>query len=222
MSAPSILHIATHGFFLPDQQRDEAAEANARGLALGNAPAAARGENPLLRSGLALAGANERGGTAATGEDGVLTAYEAAGLDLWGTRLVVLSACETGVGEVQNGDGVYGLRRALVLAGSETQVMSLWQVSDDATRDVMIAYYRLLQDGAGRGDALRQVQLAMLAGGRRAGDAQNQRGLDVRPGGRHAGGNWSHPFYWAAFIGSGAWHGMSENRPQAPSGAEEL
>ncbi|MCA1564318.1 MAG: tetratricopeptide repeat protein [Acidobacteria bacterium] len=215
LSAPRILHIATHGFFLPDQKRVEASEANARGLALGDASTtASRGENPLLRSGLALAGANERGG--ADGEDGVLTAYEAAGLDLWGTRLVVLSACETGVGEVQNGDGVYGLRRALVLAGSETQVMSLWQVSDDATRDLMIAYYRLLQDGAGRGDALRQVQLAMLAGGQRAGDGQNKRGLDVRPGGNRPGGNWSHPFYWAAFIGSGAWQSMSENRAGAP------
>jgi CHAT domain-containing protein/Tfp pilus assembly protein PilF len=219
VSAPSILHIATHGFFLPDQRRDETVEANARGLGLGKAAASARGENPLLRSGLALAGANERGngsGGAAGGEDGVLTAYEAAGLDLWGTRLVVLSACETGVGEVQNGDGVYGLRRALVLAGSETQVMSLWQVADDATRDLMIAYYRLLQEGAGRGDALRQVQLAMLAGGRAAtGDGQDKRGLDVRPGGTRAGGNWSHPFYWAAFIGSGAWQGMSENRAGA-------
>lgn len=213
LSAPSILHIATHGFFLPDQKRVEASDANARGLALGDAVAVARGENPLLRSGLALAGANERGN--ATGEDGVLTAYEAAGLDLWGTRLVVLSACETGVGEVQNGDGVYGLRRALVLAGSETQVMSLWQVSDDATRDLMIAYYRLLQDGAGRGDALRQVQLAMLAGGQRAAEGQNRRGLDVRPGGNRPGGNWSHPFYWAAFIGSGAWQSMSENRAGA-------
>lgn len=221
VSAPSILHIATHGFFLPDQKRDEASEANARGLALGDAPTAttARGENPLLRSGLALAGANERasGGTAGA-EDGVLTAYEAAGLDLWGTRLVVLSACETGVGEVQNGDGVYGLRRALVLAGSETQVMSLWQVSDDATRDLMIAYYRLLQEGAGRGEALRRVQLAMLAGVRAAtGDAQSKRGLDTRPGGDggRVGGNWSHPFYWAAFIGSGAWQGMSEHRAGA-------
>ncbi|HEY9402905.1 MAG TPA: tetratricopeptide repeat protein [Pyrinomonadaceae bacterium] len=218
VSAPSILHIATHGFFLPDQRRDEASEASARGLALGNAPAATRGENPLLRSGLALAGANERASAdAATGaEDGVLTAFEAAGLDLWGTRLVVLSACETGVGEVQNGDGVYGLRRALVLAGSETQVMSLWQVSDDATRDLMIAYYRLLQEGAARGDALRQVQLAMLAGGQAAAvGAQKQRGLDVRPGGGRGSGNWSHPFYWAAFIGSGAWQNLNETRAGA-------
>jgi len=214
VSAPSILHIATHGFFLPDERREEvASDANARGLGLGNFSRAARGENPLLRSGLALAGANERGGTTAAiaGEDGVLTAYEAAGLDLWGTRLVVLSACETGVGEVQNGDGVYGLRRALVLAGSEAQVMSLWQVSDDATRDLMIAYYRLLHDGATRGDALRQVQLAMLVGGReRAPGGQGKRGLDVRPGGTR-GENRSHPFYWAAFIGSGAWQSMSEN-----------
>ncbi len=78
----------------------------------------------------------------------------------------------------------------------------------------MIAYYRLLQNGAGRGAALRQVQLAMLAGGGQpAGDAGNKRGLAVRPpgSGKRAGGNWSHPFYWAAFIGSGAWQDMSEH-----------
>lgn len=218
VSAPSILHIATHGFFLPDQKQDAPVAASARGLGLGNDPAAAaavaaRGENPLLRSGLALAGANERGGASAsaTGEDGVLTAYEAAGLDLWGTRLVVLSACETGVGEVQNGDGVYGLRRALVLAGSESQVMTLWQVSDDATRDLMIEYYRRLQAGTGRGEALRAVQLAMISGAQKASGGQS-RGL----GGEQVGGNRgrdinrSHPFYWAAFIQSGAWQGMSQ------------
>ena len=216
VSAPSILHIATHGFFLPDQKHDESVAASARGLGLANdsAAVAPRGENPLLRSGLALAGANERGSVA--GEDGVLTAYEAAGLDLWGTRLVVLSACETGVGEVQNGDGVYGLRRALVLAGSEAQVMTLWQVSDDATRDLMIEYYRRLQSGAGRGEALRQVQLAMLSGAQKASGGQN-RGLGGEQPGSSRGrdGNWSHPFYWAAFIQSGAWQGMSERQAGA-------
>jgi CHAT domain-containing protein/Tfp pilus assembly protein PilF len=216
VSAPSILHIATHGFFLPDQKLDETAATSARGLGLGNAAAlTTRGENPLLRSGLALAGANERGGDMKAGEDGVLTAYEAAGLDLWGTRLVVLSACETGVGEVQNGDGVYGLRRALVLAGSEAQVMTLWQVSDDATRDLMIEYYRRLQAGVGRGEALRQVQLAMLSGTQKAGGGQN-RGLGREPsGGNPRATNWSHPFYWAAFIQSGAWQSMNEKRAGA-------
>jgi hypothetical protein len=103
-------------------------------------------------------------------------------LDLWGTKLVVLSACETGVGAAKNGEGVYGLRRALMMAGAESQVMSLWKVADDATRDLMIAYYQGLLSGKGRAEALRQVQLAMLAGEDR-----------------------SHPFYWASFIPSGQW-----------------
>ena len=93
----------------------------------------------------------------------MLTALEAAGLDLWGTKLVVLSACDTGVGEVKEGDGVYGLRRALVLAGSESQIMSLWPVSDRATRDLMAGYYRDLRSGAGRGESLRRAQSALLA-----------------------------------------------------------
>src|SRR5206468_6839087 len=109
--------------------------------------------NPLLRSGLALAGANN----GIPSGSGVLTALEAAGLDLWGTKLVVLSACDTGVGEVKAGDGVYGLRRALVLAGAESQVMSLWAVSDRSTRDLVVGYYQALLRGAGRGEALRQV-----------------------------------------------------------------
>ena len=74
----------------------------------------------------------------------------------------MLSACETGIGEVKNGEGVYGLRRALMLAGSESQVMSMWKVSDRATRDLMVAYYKRLQAGDGRTEALRQVQLEML------------------------------------------------------------
>ena len=136
-------------------------------------------ENPLLRSGLALAGVNDRRGR---DDDGVLTALEASTLDLWGTKLVVLSACDTGVGEVKNGDGVHGLRRALVLAGAETQFMSLWTISDKATRELMVAYYGRLKQGQGRGQALRQVQLEMLKN-------VNRR----------------HPYYWASFIQSGAW-----------------
>lgn len=175
VKAPSILHIATHGFFM-----------NAAAGARGDAPAALQGsrallaENPLLRSGLALAGANVLDGDG--GEDGVLTALEAAGLDLRGTELIVLSACETGVGEVQSGEGVYGLRRALVLAGAESQLMSLWKVNDDATRELMVGFYKKLQAGAGRSEALRQVQLKLL------GDEE-----------------YGHPYFWAGFIMSGKW-----------------
>jgi CHAT domain-containing protein len=190
---PAILHIATHGFFLADQPPTAALAqrglvAQDFGRLTDHPPQTGPpgpSDNPLLRSGLALTGANDRQG--GEGEDGVLTALEAAGLDLWGTKLVVLSACETGVGEVRNGDGVYGLRRALVLAGVESQVMSLWQVSDEATRDLMVAYYQRLRAGEGRTEALRQVQLSMLHGP-----------------------TWQHPFFWASFIQSGDW------RPLAP------
>jgi CHAT domain-containing protein/tetratricopeptide (TPR) repeat protein len=144
-------------------------------------------KDPLLRSGLALAGANHgKSGD----EDGILTALEAAYLDLSGTKLVVLSACDTGVGEVKNGEGVQGLRRALVLAGSESQVMSLWPVSDEATKDLMIPYYKALLQGEGRSEGLRQVQLRMLRGRE-----------DLR-----------HPFYWAAFIQSGEWASLDEQK----------
>src|SRR5262245_4592338 len=144
-------------------------------------------ENPLLRSGLILAGINQS--QSGPGEDGVLTALEAAQLNLWGTKLVVLSACDTGRGEVKNGDGVYGLRRALALAGSESQVMSLWQVADKATRELMVGYYTGLQRGQGRSEALRNVQLQMLRSGERR-----------------------HPYYWAGFIQSGEWANLEGKR----------
>jgi CHAT domain-containing protein/Tfp pilus assembly protein PilF len=166
VDAPRILHIATHGFFLPNV----------------NADAKVQRENPLLRAGIVLAGGNQRHG--GNGEDGILTALEAAGLNLWGTKIVVLSACETGLGEVRNGDGVYGLRRALVLAGAESQVMSLWKVDDTVTRDLMVDYYTHLQAGGGRTEALRDVQLRML---------------------RNVRKNRTHPYYWASFIQSGDW-----------------
>ncbi len=174
LHGPLILHIATHGFFLgaPSARAQETAGVTTQ------RPLTTTREEALLLSGLALAGANQR--SSGNGQDGILSALETAGLDLWGTRLVVLSACETGVGDARNGEGVYGLRRALVLAGSESQVMSLWQVSDIATRDLMIAYYRGLRSGEGRGEALRRVQLSRI----------RQK---------------AHPFYWASFIQSGDW-----------------
>lgn len=219
VSGPSVLHVATHGFFLPAQKPPGVHEGRAlesRGLIVtaGASRQNEPGEEPMLRSGLALAGANRAQGSA--GEDGILTALEAAGLDLWGTELVVLSACETGVGEVRNGAGVYGLRRALVLAGSESQVMSLWQVDDAATRDLMVMYYRRLQSGTGRTEALRVAQLEMLKSRERpAGQQGRGRELMSREGVMDR----SHPFYWAAFIQSGEWKGMdgqgSVVRPRA-------
>ena len=185
--APRMLHIASHGFFLR--------EATGRSSPLPTAPpngvtpataATVPVENPLLRSGLALAGANL---TRDPNGDGILTALEAAGLNLWGTKLVTLSACDTGVGEVRNGEGVYGLRRAFVLAGAETLVMSLWPVSDYMTREMMTAYYTGLRAGLGRGDALRHAKLAML---KRLGR--------------------QHPFYWASFIQSGEWADLDGRR----------
>jgi CHAT domain-containing protein len=173
VTAPRILHIATHGFFLAGPDDLDSAEP-------GNSSA-----NPLLRSGLALAGANLRDPE----NNGILTAMEASGLNLWGTKLVVLSACNTGVGEVRNGEGVYGLRRAFVLAGAETLVMSLWPVSDLTTRQLMAAYYRNLKQGLGRGEALRNVQLDML-----------RRDPHL------------HPFYWANFVQSGEWANLDGTR----------
>lgn len=197
VTAPRILHIATHGFFLEDESaRDDKPETAKPGAK----PAATTGatpvpalkkdseyQNPLLRSGLAFAGANRR--WTDNGDDGILTALEASGLNLWGTKLVVLSACDTGLGEVKNGEGVYGLRRAFTLAGAETLMMSLWAVSDYSTRELMTNYYKNLKAGMGRGESLRRVQLDML-----------------KTKGRE------HPFYWAPFIQTGEWANLDGKR----------
>src|SRR5262249_49196544 len=145
--------IATHGFFLTDASGKTAGGSGTRAI-----NAKVKIENPLLRSGLALAGANLNKDSA---DNGILTALEASSLNLWGTKLVTLSACDTGVGEVKTGEGVYGLRRAFTLAGTETLVMSLWPVSDYVTREMMTTYYTGLKNGLGRGEALRQAELAM-------------------------------------------------------------
>jgi CHAT domain-containing protein len=149
-SGPRVLHLATHGFFLPD--RPSAPGERFRGAL----------ESALLRSGLALAGANTwlAGGTPPPrAGDGLLTAEEVTGLDLLGTELVVLSACETGLGDVRAGEGVFGLRRSFQLAGAGAVVMSLWKVADDATRELMGEFYRRLLAGSPRAEALRQAQL---------------------------------------------------------------
>jgi CHAT domain-containing protein len=208
VSGPSILHIATHGFFLPDQA--QAFGESARGIIV-STQTQTGGENPLLRSGLALAGVNQH--QSGAGEDGVLTALEATGLDLWGTKQVVLSACETGLGEVKNGEGVYGLRRALVLAGSESQVMSLWAVSDAATRDLMADYYKRLQAGEGRTEALRQVQLTMIKSAAPTAPSAQQRDVGIEQRQKTPLEDRSHPFYWASFIQSGEWRSLSGNGP---------
>jgi CHAT domain-containing protein len=162
--SPALLHLATHGFFLEDPHRLQ------KGTGL---------QEPLLRSGIALAGFNAR---ASGSEDGVLTALEAQSLDLEGTELAVLSACQSGAGLIVGGEGVQGLRRALALAGARSQVLTLWPVEDRTTAALMERFYRGLASGLGRSEALRQAQLAVSA----------------QPGR-------SHPYWWASFAASGDW-----------------
>jgi CHAT domain-containing protein len=186
-----ILHLATHGFFLTG--RCPSALSSSRGIG-GLAPAegesqrtAAAGESPLLLSGLALAGANHRAFAGAEEEDGVLTAGEIAAMDLSGIEWVVLSACDTGVGEIEAGEGVLGLRRAFQVAGAGTLIMSLWAVEDDTARRWMGELYegRLLK-GLPTAEAARGAELELLRHRRR-----NKQS--------------THPFYWAGFVAAGDW-----------------
>ncbi len=199
-SRPDVLYLATHGFYLPDQERDrEAWDADplspttASGVdgAMDNfllAGQLGRIENPLLRCGLALAGANQR--EVAEGrddiDDGILTGMEVAGLDLWGTKLVVLSACQTGMGDLEQGEGVVGLRRVFFLAGSRRVVSALWMVPDRQTLCIMTDFIAQWQAGSSGVDALRGAQIGMIE------QMRKQYG--------HA-----HPFYWAAFTMTGDW-----------------
>jgi CHAT domain-containing protein len=145
------------------------------------------GENPLLLSGLALAGANHRQAAGPDEEDGILTAEEIAALDLSGVEWAVLSACDTGVGEVKAGEGVLGLRRAFQVAGVQTLITSLWPVEDRVARDWMGQLYRArLVLGLTTIDAVHQANLKTLRQ-------------------RRAKGLTTHPFYWAGFVAAGDW-----------------
>ncbi len=164
-----LVHIATHGYFLPD------AEGAAVGVDAENAK-----NNPLLRSGLLLAGAaktmsGEVLPNLESNDNGVLTAYEAMNLNLNGTDLIVLSACETGLGDVRAGEGVYGLQRAFIVAGAKTMVMSLWKVDDAATQALMTNFYNNLAKGGSKLKAFKQAQIQLML-------------------------KYKDPYYWGAFV----------------------
>ena len=172
LGGAQVLHLATHGFFLP-----------------GTAGESADGswDNPLARSGLALAGANHWQESSGA-EDGILTAQEVAALNLGSVQWAVLSACDTGLGEVSGrGEGVFGLRRAFALAGARTVIMSLWAVDDQQARVWMDRLYRgRWYEGISTARAVRQASLAVLAE-------------------RRAAGLSDHPYYWAGFQAAGDW-----------------
>jgi CHAT domain-containing protein len=176
---PRILLLSTHGYFLPDQEA-VVPELFADALPTAMSKAGKPLENPFVRSGLALAGANRRGEHPEHGEDGLLSGWEVLGCNLTGTDLVVLSACDTGLGQVQPGEAVAGLRQAFHLAGAKAVLASLWQVPDRPTAELMAAYFAELEKGGDRAEALRRAQLRLI---------EQRRELDGA----------AHPFFWAAF-----------------------
>jgi CHAT domain-containing protein/tetratricopeptide (TPR) repeat protein len=180
-----VLHIATHGFFLNGDCRT--APDGTRGV--GGLVSAAEAEmtSPLQLSGLALASANLRAAAGLEEEDGVLMSEEVAALDLKGVEWAVLSACDTGVGTIKAGEGVFGLRRAFQVAGVKTVIMSLWSVEDASTRQWMRTLYE--ERFQRRHDSATAVRNATLAVLRK----------------RRAAGRSTDPFYWAAFVAAGDW-----------------
>jgi CHAT domain-containing protein len=179
-SGRRVIHLATHGFFL------EGAASSSPFRAQHSLSREFFGQNPLLLSGLLLAGANLRGeGADLPGaEDGILTAEEVTSLDLDGTELVVLSACETGLGRVAQGEGVYGLRRAFQMAGTRTVVSALWPVPDRTTAEMMSHIYEKTDESFY--EIIRRIQVEELEALRRQGEID-------------------HPYSWAAFIAVGDW-----------------
>ena len=161
IKSPGVLHIATHGYFNMDSGRELSTGEN----------------NPLFRSGLMLAGAGSVSGQINRGEDGILSAFEVLQLNLENTELVALSACETALGEVRNGQGVYGLQRAFMAAGAKALIMSLWQVEDNATQELMNYFYHywLNHKSVGKQEAFRIAQQEIMK-------------------------KYQSPVYWGAFV----------------------
>jgi CHAT domain-containing protein len=206
------IHLATHGFFA-DAAFRSAFHLDPRrerfrmgGIELAGWKSTVTARNPLILSGVVLAGANRpsREPAAATSRaDGILTAEEVAERDLTATELVVLSACETGLGEVAGGEGVLGLQRAFSLAGAHSVIASLWKIEDRATKALMSELYRNLWDRKspmGKAQALRHAQLRMLGKEASAGPT-TPRGV----GGFASVATAGHPFFWAAFQLHGDW-----------------
>ncbi len=161
--SPRILHLATHGFFFPDPKKTPVMFGTSPTL---KEPVFKISDHPMIRSGLLLAGANyawKSGQPLQPGmEDGILTAYEISQMDLSNTELAVLSACETGLGDISGNEGVYGLQRAFKIAGTRYLIMSLWQVPDFQTKELMTTFYRhWLKDGKSVPDAFQATQQEM-------------------------------------------------------------
>ena len=194
--SPRVLHLATHGFFLSDQEFKRTNSlpdswAGNWGARWNASQPTEDWENPLLRCGLALAGANHFAYSDlairnSELEDGALTGLEASLLNLQGMELVILSACDSGSGEVKIGEGVMSLRRAFRIAGAETVLASYWKVRDRATSRLMTEFMRRWRAGEPRVQAWREAQLSLLRS-------------------KGASEDFSDPFFWSAFTLTGQW-----------------
>ena len=175
---PTILHIATHGFFFPKPASKEIDLGAEHSKGEDFETHLSHLDNPLFRSGLALSGINRvwKGGKQISElADGIFTAYEVAGMNLFDTELVVLSACETGTGEIDNNEGVLGLQRAFKTAGAKKLILSLWKVPDEQTAELMLLFYQFYLDGITVHQAFEKAQQEMRI-------------------------RYKNPYYWAAFI----------------------